>query len=37
MARLKVLQKMTADIEATIAFVVPGVPDQYFELLQPAE
>ena len=35
--RLKVLQKMTADIEAAIAFVVPGVPDQYFELLQPAE
>jgi hypothetical protein len=35
--RLKVLQKMTADIEAAIAFVVPGEPDQYFELLQPAE
>jgi hypothetical protein len=35
--RLKVLQKMTADIEAAIAFVVPGEPDQYIELLQPAE
>src|ERR1039458_865121 len=35
--RLKVLQKMTADIAAAIAFVVPGEPDQYIELLQPAE
>jgi len=30
--RLKVLQKMTVDIEAAIAFVVPGEPDQYIEL-----
>jgi len=35
--RLKVLQKMTVDIEAAIAFVVPGEPDQYIELSQPAE
>jgi hypothetical protein len=30
--RLKVLLKITADIEAAIARVVPGEPDQYFEL-----
>jgi predicted nuclease of predicted toxin-antitoxin system len=35
--RLKVLQNMTAVIEAAIARVVPGEPDQYFELSQPAE
>ena len=35
--RLKVLLKMTADIDAAIAHVVPGEPDQYFELSQPAE
>jgi hypothetical protein len=28
---------MTADIDAAIAHVVPGQPDQYFELSQPAE
>ena len=35
--RLKVLQRMIADIEAAITHVVPGEPDQYFELSQPAE
>jgi len=35
--RLKVLQRMTADIEAAVARVIPGEPEQYFELSQPAE
>ena len=33
--RLKVLRKMTADILATIAQVVPGRPDQYSEMMWP--
>lgn len=35
--RLKVLRKMTADIEAAIAQVFPGQTDQYSELPQPTE
>jgi hypothetical protein len=35
--RLKVLRRMVAAIQAVIAQVVPGQPDQYFALSQPAE
>jgi hypothetical protein len=35
--RLKVLRPMIADIGAAIAHVVPGEPDQYFELSQLAD
>jgi hypothetical protein len=34
--RRKALQNITAGIEAALAHVVPGEPDQYFELSQPA-
>jgi predicted nuclease of predicted toxin-antitoxin system len=35
--RLKVLRRMIADIEAAIAQVIPGKPEQYFEVPEPAE
>ena len=35
--RLKVLRAMIGDIEAAIARMVPGQPDQYFELSLPAQ
>ena len=35
--RLKVLRRMVTDIQAALAQVVPGQPDQHSELSQPAE
>lgn len=35
--RLKVLRKLTADIEAAIAQIIPGRADQYSEIPQPAD
>ena len=35
--RLKLLRRMTADIEAAIAQIIPGQANQYSEIPQPAE
>ena len=35
--RLRVLRAMLGEIEAAMAQIIPGKPDQYLELLQPAE
>jgi hypothetical protein len=35
--RLKLLRRMVADIEAAIGDIIPGKPNQYFEMPQPAD